>query len=195
MEFTFPGGGPQHPSPTLRSPETGVRGRNSPGSPPSKLCQVEDRLYAGSYLPRRRYQFSPQIPLPVIFFRNMEVPNKTTWKKNAGKSAKKEKNTVNKSGSKAEKKWTKGKVWDKLNNLILFDKAPYDKVCMEVSNYKFVTPAIVSEQLKIHSSLARGALQELLSKGLIKLVSKHRAQVIYTRNTKGGDAPAVGEDA
>ena len=37
--------------------------------------------------------------------------------------------------------------------------------------------------------------QELLSKGLIKLVSKHRAQVIYTRNTKGGDAPAAGEDA
>lgn len=31
--------------------------------------------------------------------------------------------------------------------------------------------------------------------GLIKLVSKHRAQVIYTRNTKGGDAPAAGEDA
>ncbi|XP_035871749.1 40S ribosomal protein S25-like [Phyllostomus discolor] len=125
-----------------------------------------------------------------------EVPSTTTWKKNAGKSAKKDKNTVNKSGSKAKKKkWNKGKVWDKLNNLILFDKAPYDKVCMEVSNYKFITPAIVSEQLKIHSSLARAALQELLSKGLIKLVSNHRAQVIYTRNTKGGDAPAVGEDA
>ena len=52
--------------------------------------------------------------------------------------------------------------------------------CKEVSNYKLITPA---------------ALQELLSKGLIKLDSKHRAQVIYTRNTKGGDAPAVGEDA
>uniref|UniRef100_A0A2K5KG98 Uncharacterized protein n=1 Tax=Colobus angolensis palliatus TaxID=336983 RepID=A0A2K5KG98_COLAP len=32
-------------------------------------------------------------------------------------------------------------------------------------------------------------------KRLIKLVSKHRAQVIYTRNTKGGDAPAASEDA
>uniref|UniRef100_A0A8I5NRH3 40S ribosomal protein S25 n=1 Tax=Papio anubis TaxID=9555 RepID=A0A8I5NRH3_PAPAN len=55
--------------------------------------------------------------------------------------------------------------------------------------------AVVSERLKIRGSLARAALQELLSKGLIKLVSKHRAQVIYTRNTKGGDAPAAGEDA
>ncbi|TEA32993.1 hypothetical protein DBR06_SOUSAS7410049, partial [Sousa chinensis] len=36
---------------------------------------------------------------------------------------------------------------------------------------------------------------ELLSKGLIKMVSQNRAQVIYTRKTKGGDAPAAGEDA
>ena len=63
------------------------------------------------------------------------------------------------------------------------------------SRYKVITPAVVSERLKIRGSLARAALQELLSKGLIKLVSKHRAQVIYTRHTKGGDAPAIGEDA
>uniref|UniRef100_A0AC11BRX4 Ribosomal protein S25 n=1 Tax=Ovis aries TaxID=9940 RepID=A0AC11BRX4_SHEEP len=88
-----------------------------------------------------------------------------------------------------------GKVRDKLNNLVLFDKATYDKLCKEVPNYKLITPAVVSERLKIRGSLARAALQELLSKGLIKLVSKHRAQVIYTRNTKGGDAPAAGEDA
>ncbi|KAI1230672.1 40S ribosomal protein S25, partial [Lamprotornis superbus] len=92
-------------------------------------------------------------------------------------------------------KWSKGKVRDKLNNLVLFDKATYDKLCKEVPNYKLITPAVVSERLKIRGSLARAALQELLSKGLIKLVSKHRAQVIYTRNTKGGDAPAAGEDA
>ena len=79
--------------------------------------------------------------------------------------------------------------------LVLFDKATYDKLCKEVPNYKLITPAVVSERLKIRGSLARAALQELLSKGLIKLVSKHRAQVIYTRNTKGGDAPAAGEDA
>ena len=60
--------------------------------------------------------------------------------------------------------------------------------CKEVSNYKLITPAVVSEQLRIRVSLARAALQELLSKGLIKLDSKHRAQVIYTRNTTDGDA-------
>uniref|UniRef100_A0A8C5XJW6 40S ribosomal protein S25 n=1 Tax=Microcebus murinus TaxID=30608 RepID=A0A8C5XJW6_MICMU len=105
-------------------------------------------------------------------------PKDDKKKKDAGKSAKKDKDPVNKSGGKAKKKkWSKGKVRDKLNNLVLFDKATYDKLCKEVPNYTLITPAV------------------LLSKELIKLVSKHRAQVIYTRNTKGGDAPAAGEDA
>uniref|UniRef100_A0A2K6A700 40S ribosomal protein S25 n=1 Tax=Mandrillus leucophaeus TaxID=9568 RepID=A0A2K6A700_MANLE len=106
-------------------------------------------------------------------------PEDDKKKKDAGKSAKKDKDPVSKSGGKAKKKkWSKGKVRDKLNNLVLFDTATYDKLSKEVPNYKLITPAV-----------------ELLSKGLIKLVSKHRAQVIYTRNTKGGDAPAAGEDA
>merc|ERR1711916_197734 len=98
------------------------------------------------------------------------------------------------SGGKAKKKkWSKGKVRDKLNNLVLFDKATYDKLLKEVPNYKLITPAVVSERLKIRGSLARNALQELLAKGMIKLVSKHRAQLIYTRNTKGGDDEAAAE--
>ena len=122
-------------------------------------------------------------------------PKDDKKKKDAAKSAKKHKDPVNKSGDKAKKKkWSKGKVRDKLNNLVLFDKATSDKLCKEVPN-KLITSAVVSERLKIRGSLARAALQELLSKGLIKLVSKHRAQVIYTRNTKGGDAPAAGEDS
>ncbi|XP_074818154.1 LOW QUALITY PROTEIN: small ribosomal subunit protein eS25-like [Natator depressus] len=124
-------------------------------------------------------------------------PKDDKKKKDVGKSAKKDKDPVNKSGGKAKKKkkWSKGKVRDKLNNLVLSDKATYDKLCKEVPNYKLIMPAVVSERLKIRGSLARAALQELLSKGLIKLVSKPRAQVIYTRNTKSGDAPVGGEDA
>jgi ribosomal protein S25 len=59
---------------------------------------------------------------------------------------------INTSGGKAKKKWSKGKVWDKLNNLILFDKATYDKLCKEVSNYKLITLAVVSARLKIRGS-------------------------------------------
>ncbi|XP_035579738.1 40S ribosomal protein S25-like [Zalophus californianus] len=123
-------------------------------------------------------------------------PKDDKKKKDARRSAKKDKDPVNKSGDKAKKKkWSKGKARDKLNDLVLFDKTTYDKLSKEVPSYKFITPAVVSERLKIRGSLARAALQELRSEGLIKLVSKLRAQVIYTRNTKGGDAPAAGEDA
>jgi len=65
----------------------------------------------------------------------------------------------------AEQKWSKGKVRDKLNNLVLFDKATYDKLYKEVPSYKLITPAVVSERLKIRGSLARAALKELQAKG------------------------------
>ena len=67
-------------------------------------------------------------------------------------------------------KWSKGKVRDKLNNLVLFDKATYDKLYKEVPSYKLITPSVVSERLKIRGSLARAALKELLNKGIVKLV-------------------------
>ncbi len=62
-------------------------------------------------------------------------------------------------------KWSKGKVRDKLNNLVLFDKATYDKLYKEVPSYKLITPSVVSERLKIRGSLARFALRELHQKG------------------------------
>lgn len=62
-------------------------------------------------------------------------------------------------------KWSKGKVRDKLNNLILFDKATYDKLYKEVPSYKLITPSVVSERLKVRGSLAKQALRELDSKG------------------------------
>merc|ERR1711994_24919 len=92
------------------------------------------------------------------------------------------------SGGKAKKKkWSKGKVRDKLNNMVLFDKPTYDKLYKEVPTYKLITPSVVSERLKIRVSLARAALKELLAKNLIKEVEKHHSQLIYTRNTKGAD--------
>ena len=39
-------------------------------------------------------------------------------------------------GKKSKKKWSKGKVRDKLQNMCLFDKPTYDKVLKEVPNYK-----------------------------------------------------------
>merc|ERR1711993_46915 len=106
-----------------------------------------------------------------------KTPAKTPKKKEGG------------GGGKAKKKkWSKGKTRDKLNNLVLFDKATYDKLLKEVPTYKLITPSIVSERLKVRGSLARKALVELVQKGLIKQVVQHSAQTIYTRVTKEEDA-------
>merc|ERR1712071_272562 len=111
---------------------------------------------------------------------NSKTPSKAPAKKKEG------------GGGKAKKKkWSKGKVRDKLNDLVLFDQSTYDKLYKEVPDYKLITPAVVSERLKIRGSLARKALNELQHKGLIKQVVKHSAQLIYTRTTKGDDAVAA----
>merc|ERR1711862_535415 len=64
----------------------------------------------------------------------------------------------------------------------------------EVPSYKLITPSIVSERLKVRGSLAKRALEEMASKGVVKLVSAHRSQIIYTRVTKDNedDAPEGG---
>ena len=83
-------------------------------------------------------------------------------------------------GKAKKKKWSKGKTRDKLNNLVLFDKNTYDKLLKEVPTYKLITPSIVSERLKVRGSLAKKGLDELLEKGLIRLVVSLWAKMIYT---------------
>merc|ERR1711934_869227 len=104
-----------------------------------------------------------------------KTPAKTPKKKEGG------------GGKAKKKKWSKGKTRDKLNNLVLFDKSTYDKLMKEVPSYKLITPSIVSERMKVRGSLARKALQDLQTKGLIRQVVKHRSQLIYTRVTKDED--------
>lgn len=82
-------------------------------------------------------------------------------------SAKKDKDPMTQSGGKAKKNWSKGKVWFYLT------KSTDDKFFREVPKYKLLTPAVVSEKLKSCGFLTKEAPQELLSKGLTKMVSKH----------------------
>merc|ERR1711879_571575 len=102
------------------------------------------------------------------------------------------------SGKGKKKKWSKGKVRDKLVNLALFDKATYDKFVKEVPKYKLITPSmqiikinfqqknfkkffflnfcIVSERMKVRPSLAIIGLRKLVQDGKIKVVTEHSAQ-------------------
>ncbi|KRY15820.1 40S ribosomal protein S25 [Trichinella patagoniensis] len=109
-----------------------------------------------------------------------------------GKAPAKQRKEGGGGGKAKKKKWSKGKVRDKLNNMVLFDPATYEKLYKEVTNYKLITPSVLSERLKIRVSLAKAALRELHSKGLIKQVVKHSSQLVYTRTTKEQEEAAEG---
>ena len=64
-----------------------------------------------------------------------------------------------------------------------FDKPTYDRLFKEVPTYKLITTSVLIDRLKINGSLARKALKELENKGLIRCVSRHSAQQIFTRAT------------
>jgi len=68
--------------------------------------------------------------------------------------------------------------------MVLFDKPVYDKMLAEVPKYKMITQSILSDRLRINGSLARAAIQELHSKGLIRPVVMHSSQQIFTRATQ-----------
>ncbi|CAO3675568.1 unnamed protein product [Rhizopus microsporus] len=82
-------------------------------------------------------------------------------------------------GKKAKKKWSAKKVKDKANNLVVLDKPTYER-----SSYlQAHLPIVLVDCLKLNGSLARIAIRELESQGLIKPISRHHSQVIYTRAT------------
>ncbi|KAL5706343.1 40S ribosomal protein S25 [Ranunculus cassubicifolius] len=51
-------------------------------------------------------------------------------------------------GKQKKKKWSKGKQKEKVNNMVLFDQASYDKLLSEVPKYKLITPSILSDRLR-----------------------------------------------
>merc|ERR1711981_1526301 len=91
------------------------------------------------------------------------------------------------SGKGKKKKWSKGKVRDKLVNLALFDKVTFDKFNKEVPTYKIVTASIASERMKVRASLAKQGLRRLAAEGKITEVVKHSAQVVYTKNATAAE--------
>ena len=46
-------------------------------------------------------------------------------------------------------KWSKGKQKEKVNNLVLFDNATFDKLLSEAGKQKVVTAATLSERFRV----------------------------------------------
>ncbi|CAM8979707.1 unnamed protein product [Rhodiola kirilowii] len=86
-------------------------------------------------------------------------------------------------GKQKKKKWSKGKQKEKVNNMVLFDQATYDKLLTEAAKFKLITPSILSDRMRINGSLARRAVKDLMARGAIRMVASHSNQQIYTRAT------------
>ncbi|KAM7268893.1 hypothetical protein ACFE04_011059 [Oxalis oulophora] len=86
-------------------------------------------------------------------------------------------------GKQKKKKWSKGKQKEKVNNMVLFDAATYEKLLSDLPKAKLVTPSVLSDRLRINGSLARKAIKDLMARGLIRMISSHSSQQIYTRAT------------
>eukprot|EP00992_Anisonema_acinus_P011110 TRINITY_DN7144_c0_g1_i1.p1 TRINITY_DN7144_c0_g1~~TRINITY_DN7144_c0_g1_i1.p1 ORF type:complete len:119 (-),score=33.79 TRINITY_DN7144_c0_g1_i1:27-383(-) len=111
-------------------------------------------------------------------------PKKADPKKGGakGKADPKKSGKSSSGGGKAKKKkWSKGKVREKLNNMVMWDKATRDKLLADVPKYKVITTAVISDRLKVNGSMAREALRALAAEGLIKPVNVNAQCKIYTR--------------
>jgi small subunit ribosomal protein S25e len=65
--------------------------------------------------------------------------------------------------------------------LVILDKPTYDRLFKEVPTYKLISQSVLVDRLKLNGSLARIAIRELEAQGLIKAISRHHAQVIYSK--------------
>merc|ERR1711990_14790 len=82
-----------------------------------------------------------------------------------------------------KKKWSKGKTKEKVNNEVLYTQAAWDKMLVEGPKMKMITPSILSDRLRVNGSLARATIVHLEKEGKIRPITKHSAQLIYTRAT------------
>jgi len=69
---------------------------------------------------------------------------------------------------------------------VLFDAKTHKRLMAEVPKMKLITPSTIIDRLKINGSLARKAIRHLVAEGVVKPVSVHHTQMIYTRTA--GDA-------
>jgi small subunit ribosomal protein S25e len=85
-------------------------------------------------------------------------------------------------GKGKKKKWSKGKVKEKMLNAVLVDKPTHDKMMKEIPKAKLITVSVVCERLRVNGSLARAMIKYLCNEGLIQPVGEQSAaQLIYTR--------------
>jgi small subunit ribosomal protein S25e len=93
------------------------------------------------------------------------------------------------SSSKAKgkkKKWAKTRVREKKNHRVVFDQALWDKLLLDApKKMKVISVYTLIEQYKINGSLARRAMTEMRTRGMVTTLDSSCRCPLYTR--KGGD--------
>lgn len=98
---------------------------------------------------------------------------------------------------KGVKKWTKGKVKEKVNNAVFLDKAGYDKIINDIPKQgKYISVSSIIEKFKVGGSIARVLLRQLIQTGALRRVDPQSKQYICVSTVvpvkkAEGDAPAA----
>merc|ERR1739845_94964 len=80
-----------------------------------------------------------------------------------------------------KKKWSKGKVKDKLNNKVFIDEDTNKALNKDVPNMSLITISTMSDKFKIIGSLARPLIKQFAAEGkIIPVGHQSRALPMYT---------------
>ena len=90
-----------------------------------------------------------------------------------------------------KKKWSKGKVKEKLNNFVLIDPKLLGDMERQIPNMKIITISSIVEKFKVVGGIAKQVLRYLISQGKVNVLpfSHHQFQ-LYT----GANAKEVGAE-
>ena len=97
----------------------------------------------------------------------------------------------------SKKKWTTGKVKDKLNHAVLLDPKQFKEIEKALPLMKLITLSTVSEKFKVVASIARQLIRYFAAQKKIDLVDYHQQCPIYSGRppvkTDKDDEKAAGE--
>ena len=79
----------------------------------------------------------------------------------------------------SKKKWTTGKVKDKLNHAVLLDPKQFKEIEKALPQMKLITLSTVSEKFKVVASIARQLIRYFAAQKKIDCVDYHQQCPIY----------------
>merc|ERR1711959_222823 len=82
----------------------------------------------------------------------------------------------------AKKKWTKGKVKDKVNHAVFIEAASENGYELGIHKVgRLVSVSTFVDKFKVNGSVARAMMKKMCEKGVLKQIVKHTSQLVYTQ--------------